>query len=109
MGSYYANIDTQPGGALAPRDSQAWQHALALALAAHRSEDALAHYPHVALAFPSPSPNPYTREYPLLDYRELKEWASSRGWRVRPAPERAQADEKYSPPVRFTRLPSRYH
>ncbi|WP_104204439.1 hypothetical protein [Billgrantia saliphila] len=109
MGSYYASIDTQPGGAFASRDSRAWQHALAQALAAHHSEDALALYPYVAFAFPSASPNPYSREYPLLDYRELKEWAISHGWRVRPAPELVLAEEKYSPPVRFTRLPSRYH
>ncbi|WP_111413388.1 hypothetical protein [Billgrantia lactosivorans] len=109
MGSFYANDNARLSEARAPRDSQAWQHALDLALAAHNSEDALARYPHVAFAFPSSAPNPYTRDYPLLDYRELKEWASSRGWRVRPAPERAPASEKYSPPVRFTRLPSRYH
>ncbi|GHE22273.1 hypothetical protein [Halomonas urumqiensis] len=88
-----------------PRDSVAWQTALDHALAAHGGSDALAHYPHVAQAFPSPAPNPYTREHPLLDYRGLKEWASSRGWRVRPAPERAEDNQKYSPPVRFTRLP----
>lgn len=90
--------------AVARRDSRAWQSALDQALSAHDSEDALARYPHVAFAFPSSSPNPYSRDYPLLDYRELKEWATSRGWRVRPAPERAPASEKYSPPVRFTRL-----
>lgn len=109
MGSFYANDNARLSAVHAPRDSQAWQQALDLALAAHNSEDALARYPHVAFAFPSSAPNPYSREYPLLDYRELKEWASSRGWRVRPAPERAPAGEKYSPPVRFTRLPSRYH
>ncbi|MDW7745419.1 hypothetical protein [Halomonas sp.] len=91
--------------AVARRESRAWQSALDRALSAHDSEDALARYPHVAFAFPSASPNPYSRDYPLLDYRELKEWATSRGWRVRPAPERAPANEKYSPPVRFTRLP----
>ncbi len=90
--------------AVARRESRAWQSALARALSAHHSEDGLARYPHVAFAFPSASPNPYSRDYPLLDYRELKEWATSRGWRVRPAPERAPAGEKYSPPVRFTRL-----
>ncbi|CAM3351893.1 hypothetical protein [Halomonas lysinitropha] len=89
----------------ARRESRAWQSALDRALSAHDSEDALARYPHVAFAFPSTAPNPYSRDYPLLDYRELKEWATSRGWRVRPAPERAPAGEKYSPPVRFTRLP----
>lgn len=91
--------------AVARRESRAWQSALDRALSAHDSEDALARYPHVAFAFPSTSPNPYSRDYPLLDYRELKEWATSRGWRVRPAPERAPDGEKYSPPVRFTRLP----
>ncbi|MDI5892433.1 hypothetical protein [Halomonas rhizosphaerae] len=90
--------------AVAHRESRAWQSALDRALSAHDSEDALARYPHVAFAFPSTAPNPYSRDYPLLDYRELKEWATSRGWRVRPAPERAPAGEKYSPPVRFTRL-----
>ncbi|MBW5799143.1 hypothetical protein IM870_03325 [Halomonas elongata] len=94
------------------RDSHDWQSALDRALAAHGGEDAFAHYPHVAYAFPSSSPNPYTREYPLLDYRGLKEWATHRGWRVRPAPERAPEGEEYSPPVRFTRLEAetrRYH
>lgn len=93
----------------APCDSRAWQTALDRALAAHGGSNALAHYPHVALAFPSPAPNPYTHDYPLIDYRELKEWASSRGWRVRPAPECAPDGEKYSPPVRFSRLASHYH
>ncbi|AMD02390.1 hypothetical protein [Halomonas chromatireducens] len=87
----------------ARRDPQAWQTALDRALAAHESEDALAHYPHVAFAFPSSSPNPYSGDYPLLNYREPKEWAPTRGWRGRPAPDRAPAGEKYSPPVRFTR------
>ncbi|MCE8033915.1 MAG: hypothetical protein LPK20_11595 [Halomonas sp.] len=109
MGSFYANVDAQRSGTHLPRDSQDWQHALDQALAAHGGPNALALYPHVAFAFPSSSPNPYTREYPLLDYRELKEWANSRGWRVRPAPERAPDGEKYSPPVRFTRVASRYH
>ncbi len=88
---------------------QAWQTALDRALAAHGGPQALAHYPHVAFAFPSSAPNPYTRDHPLIDYRELKEWASSRGWRVRPAPERATDGQKYRPPVRFTRQPNRYH
>ncbi|SEL59129.1 hypothetical protein [Halomonas daqiaonensis] len=90
--------------AVAGRDSRAWQSALDRALSAHDSEDALARYPHVAFAFPSTSPNLYSQDYPLLDYRELKAWATSRGWRVQPAPERAPSGDKYSPPVRFTRL-----
>ncbi len=89
-------------------DPQAWQSALDCALAAHGSEDAFAHYPHVAYAFPSSSPNPYTRDYPLIDYRRLKEWATHRGWQVRPAPERSPKGEEYSPPVRFSRLPRRH-
>ncbi|MFG6176935.1 hypothetical protein ACGTN6_06810 [Halomonas sp. THAF12] len=87
------------------RDVQAWQSALECALAAHDDEVALARYPHVAHAFPSSSPNPYTPDHPLLDYRELKAWATDRGWHVRPAPERASRDEKYQPPVRFSRRP----
>lgn len=87
------------------RDTQAWQSALDRALAAHDDEVALAHYSHVANAFPLSSPNPYTREHPLLNYRELKAWATHRGWYVRPAPERAPLEEKYRPPVRFTRQP----
>lgn len=93
----------------APRDSRAWQSALDRALAAHGGPDALAHYPHIAFAFPSEAPNPHTGEYPLIDYRELKQWAISRGWRVRPAPERAHGGERYNPPVRFTRLLGSYH
>lgn len=85
------------------RDARAWQSALDRALAAHGDEVALAHYPHVANAFPSSSPNPYTHDHPLLNYRELKAWATHRGWYVRPAPERASREEKYRPPVRFTR------
>ncbi|WP_444676737.1 hypothetical protein [Halomonas sp. E19] len=109
MGSFHSHDHAQPTAAQAPRDAQAWQSALDLALAAHGGPNALAHYPHVAFAFPASSPNPYTLDFPLLDYRELKEWASSRGWRVRPALERAPAGEKYRPPVCFSRLPNRYH
>ncbi|EPC01982.1 hypothetical protein L861_20230 [Litchfieldella anticariensis FP35 = DSM 16096] len=87
------------------RDTHAWQSALDRALAAHDDVVALAHYSHVANAFPSSSPNPYTQEHPLLDYRKLKAWAIHRGWYVRPAPERASQEEKYRPPVRFTRQP----
>ncbi|MEQ4539927.1 MAG: hypothetical protein ABN479_13355 [Billgrantia sp.] len=109
MASHSLQDHALPTVAQLPLDARAWQSALDQALTAHGGPNALALYPHVAFAFPSSSPNPYTREYPLLDYHELKEWANSRGWRVRPAPERAPAGEKYSPPVRFTRLPSRYH
>lgn len=93
-------------GSSTHRDPRAWQSALDRALAAHGDKVALAHYPHVAHAFPSSSPNPYTREHPLLDYRELKAWATRRGWHVRPAPEQASREERYRPPVRFTRQPS---
>ncbi|MDN3524483.1 hypothetical protein QWY79_04310 [Halomonas sabkhae] len=91
-------------GSSTQREAQDWQSALDRALEAHGGEAALAHYPHVANAFPSRSPNPHTGDFPLLDYRELKEWATYRGWRVRPAPERASEGEEYNPPVRFTRL-----
>lgn len=88
------------------REAQAWQSALDQALAAHGGEAALAYYPHVANAFPSSAPNPYAPEFPLLDLRELKSWAIHRGWHVRPAPERAADNNRYRPPLRFSRRPS---
>lgn len=94
---------------LVPDDSWAWQAALDRALAAHGGPDALARYPHIAFAFPSPSPHPYANDHPLIDYRKLKAWANSRGWRVRPAPERAATGQRHSPPVRFTRQSNHYH
>lgn len=93
----------------APCDTQTWQHALERALSAHGGTSALAHYPHIAFAFPADDTNIHTGEYPLVDYRELKKWALSRGWRVLPAPERAHHGKRYTPPIRFTRLLGSYH
>lgn len=87
-------------------EAKAWQSALDQALAAYGGEAALAHYPHVANAFPSSAPNPQAPEFPLLDYPELKSWAIHRGWHVRPAPERISLDGEYRPPLRFTRSPA---
>ncbi|WP_108445387.1 hypothetical protein [Halomonas denitrificans] len=86
------------------RNARAWQTALDRALSAHDGADALARYPHLANAFPAPSPSP--RQHPLLDYRELKAWATRRGWQVRPAPERATGEDRLHPPVRFIRRPT---
>lgn len=86
------------------RNARKWKTALALALKAHGGADALARYPHLAKAFPASSLS--TRQHPLLDYRELKAWATRRGWRVRPAPERAAGEDRHHPPVHFSRRPS---
>lgn len=88
------------------REARAWQSALDQALASHGGEAVLAHYPHVANAFPSSAPNPHAPEFPLLDYRRLKSWAIHRGWHVRPAPERAAHSDRSRPPLRFSRRPS---
>ncbi|MDX1465317.1 MAG: hypothetical protein R3215_06400 [Halomonas sp.] len=85
-------------------DARAWQTALDRALKAHGDADALARYPHLANAFPASFPT--NRPHPLLDYRELKAWATRRGWRVRPAPERAAGEDRHHPPVCFSRRPS---
>ncbi|QFU03039.1 hypothetical protein FIU83_15435 [Halomonas sp. THAF5a] len=86
----------------ARHDARAWRTALDRALSAHGGADVLARYPHLANAFPAPSS---PRQQPLLDYRELKAWATRRGWQVRPAPERAAGEERHHPPVRFIRRP----
>lgn len=99
----------QAAPTLVPDDSWAWQAALERALTAHGGPDAWARYTHIAFAFPSLSPHPYAHEHPLIDYRELKVWANSRGWRVRPAPERTAAGQRHSPPVRFTRRSNHCH
>ncbi|APE30485.1 hypothetical protein BOX17_05635 [Halomonas aestuarii] len=90
-------------------DAREWQTALDRALSAHGEADALARYPHLANAFPASAPT--SRPHPLLDYRELKAWATRRGWQVRPAPERASGEDRHHPPVRFTRRPAgpRHH
>lgn len=85
-------------------NSRQWQSALESALAAHGGESALAHYAHIALAFPSSHTLPYAFGHPLIDYQQLKAWAVSRGWRVRPAPGKISRGERYRLPVRFTRL-----
>lgn len=83
-------------------DARAWQTALDRALQAHGGADALARYPHLANAFPAPS----SRQRPRLDYRELKAWATRRGWQVHPAPEQATWEDRHHPPVRFSRRPT---
>jgi hypothetical protein len=74
-------------------------------LDAHGGDDVVVPYGQVALAFPSSEPNPLSFDSPLIDHGQLRQWALSEGWLVRPAPEMAAEESNGNPPVRFTKQP----
>ena len=82
-----------------------WVSALERALNVHGGDDVVVPYGQVALAFPSSEPNPLSFNNPLIEYDQLRQWALSQGWQVRPAPEMAAEEGTGYPPVRFTRQP----
>ena len=85
-------------------NSQQWQDELEGVLTTHGGNDVVTQYTNVAFAFPSTKPNPYSFDYPLIDKDRLVEWADSKGWEVRFAPEMlSQEDKQNLPPVRFTK------
>lgn len=61
-------------------------------------------YKQAANAFPSPEPNPFTFDAPLLDIPFLKEWAKSRGYEVRPLDGVNDNGSKNMPSLCFTRV-----
>lgn len=67
-------------------------------------EDIQIDYKSVALAFPSSTPHASHFEYPRIDEQSLFQWGNSNGWTVRAAPENASGEDKYSFPVRFTKI-----
>ncbi|MCG7923063.1 MAG: hypothetical protein N0C81_03185 [Candidatus Thiodiazotropha lotti] len=65
--------------------------------------DLLIDFIHIAKAFPSKTPNPYSFEIPQIDSKSLEQWANQRGWDVKPAPEATKESKRNMPPIRFTR------
>lgn len=81
-----------------------WISALERGLNQRGENDLVVPYEQVALAFPSPEPNPLSFDSPLIEHNQLNQWASTQGWQIRSAPEMAPEGSDVShPPVRFTK------
>lgn len=85
------------------KEAPRWISALADALTKHGEDDVVVPYGQVALAFPSSEPNPLSFDSPLIDHGQLRQWALTLGWKIRPAPEMAAKGSNGHPPVRFSK------
>jgi hypothetical protein len=80
----------------------AWRSELEAKLTAHGGSDLVVPYSQVARAFPSREPNPKSFQIPLIDPKELQQWAELKGWHVQLTHDMEASDGH--PPVRFVGL-----
>lgn len=84
--------------------SPKWRDALLKKIERIGEDDIQIDYKSVALAFPSSTPHASHFEYPRIDEQNLFQWGNSNGWTISAAPENATDEDKYSFPVRFTKI-----
>lgn len=87
-------------------EAPSWIATLERALIDRKADDVLIPYEHVAFAFPSSDPHPYTFEYPIIDSHAITVWAEDNGWKIAVATEKGVKGQEHSFPIRFTKKES---
>lgn len=66
--------------------------------------DVVVPYAHVANAFPSNDPHPYSFDEKLIDNEKLFQWGRENGGEIKAAPELQDGGRPFAFPVRFIRI-----